>query len=338
MIVTRRRATLAMKTLLGLLVVGGVAWHLGKLLADNPPQSGAVSPRYGYLAAAGVLYLACHTIWGTFFYQLLCKQGSSVGWLTVIRAYFISQAGKYVPGKAWVLLLRVVILRRTGLTTTAIGVAGIYETLTSMAAGAMIGALLLPWSGLVFADGSMQRYAIFGVAGLPVGAILLNRLALRVARRFRGPDQAIIPKPPFWLLVRGLLQASVGWLLLGASLHLTVIGLSDVALPLTADGSAGLVVANAIAYISGFVAIILPGGLGVREELLQRMLSVQLRPTLGDSATGFAVVTAFALRLVWTLFEAAFSVLLWWAGRVKSPSQAAASVVSTGTLTGATHG
>ena len=324
MIVTRRRAALAFKTLLALVVVGGVAWHLGKLLADNPVPPGTVSPHYGILAAAGLLYLGCHTIWGTFFYQLLCKQGSKVGWLPVIRAYFLSQAGKYVPGKAWVLLLRVVILRRTGLSTTAIAVAGIYETLTSMAAGAMIGALLLPWSGLIFADGSLQRYAIVGVAALPVGAILLNRLALRVARRFRGPDQALIPKPPFWLLMRGLLQASVGWLMLGASLHLTVIGLSDAELPLTADSAAGLVVANAIAYISGFVAIILPGGLGVREELLQRMLSVQLRPTLGDSATGFAVVTAFALRLVWTLFEIACSLLLWRVGRVRSPSPVAA--------------
>jgi len=322
MIVTRRRAVLALKTLLAGVVVGGVAWHLGKLLADNPVPSGTLSPNYGCLAAAGLLYLGCHTIWGTFFYQLLRKQGSTVGWVPVIRAYFLSQAGKYVPGKAWVLLLRVVILRRTGLTTTAIAVAGIYETLTSMAAGAIIGALLLPWSGLVFADGSLQRYAIFGIAALPVGAILLNRLAMRVARRFRGPNQALIPKPPFWLLVRGLLQASVGWLMLGASLHLTVIGLSDAELPLTADSAAGLVVANAIAYISGFVAIILPGGLGVREELLQRMLSVQLRPTMGDSATGFAVVTAFALRLVWTLFEIAFSLLLWWLGRVRSPAVA----------------
>ena len=320
MIVTRRRAVLASKTLLALVVVGGVAWHLGKTLADNPIPAGTLSPHYGYLAAAGLLYLGCHTIWGTFFYQLLRKQGASVGWLPVIRAYFLSQAGKYVPGKAWVLLLRVVILRRTGLTTTAIAVAGIYETLTSMAAGAMIGALLLPWSGLVFADGSLQRYAIFGVAALPVGAILLNRLAMRVARRFRGPDQAVIPKPPFWLLVRGLLQASVGWLLLGLSLRLTMAGLSDAELPLTADSAAGTVVANAIAYISGFVAIILPGGLGVREELLQRMLSVQLRPTLGDSSTGFAVVTAFALRLVWTLFEVAFSLVLWWLGRAKSPA------------------
>ena len=323
MIVTRRRAALALKTLLALLVVGGVAWHLGKLLADNPLQSGAVSPRYGHLAAAGLLYLGCHTIWGTFFYQLLCKQGSSVGWLPVIRAYFLSQAGKYVPGKAWVLLLRVVILRRTGITTTAIAVAGIYETLTSMAAGAMIGALLLPWSGLLFKFDESLRFGILGVALLPIGAILLNRLAIRVARRFRGPDQVVIPKPPFWLLMRGLLQASIGWLLLGASLHLTVIGLSDAELPLSADGAAGLVVANAIAYISGFVAIILPGGLGVREELLQRMLSVQLRPTLGDSATGFAVVTAFALRLVWTLFEIAFSLFLWWLGRAKTPAVAA---------------
>ena len=160
------------------------------------------------------------------------------------------------------LLLRVVILRRTGLTSTAIAVAGIYETLTSMAAGAMIGAVLLPWSGLVFDDGSLQRYAIVGVATLPIGAILLNRLAVRVARRYRGPDQVLIPKPPFWLLMRGLLQASVGWLMLGASLRLTVAGLSDADLPLTADSAAGLVVANAIAYISGFVAVILPGGLG----------------------------------------------------------------------------
>ncbi len=323
MIVTRRRAVLASKILLALVVVGGVAWHLGKTLADNPIPAGTLSPHYGCLAAAGVLYLGCHTIWGTFFYQLLCRQGSSVGWLPVIRAYFISQAGKYVPGKAWVLLLRVVILRRTGLTSTAIAVAGIYETLTSMAAGAMIGAVLLPWSGWASADGSLQRYAILGVAALPVGAILLNRLAIRVARRFRGPDQAVIPKPPFWLLVRGLLQASVGWLMLGASLHLTVIGLSDVELPLTADGAAGLVVANAIAYISGFVVLPLPGGLGVREKALQLMLSVQLRPRMGESATGFAVVTAWVLRAVWTLFEVAIWLVFWRLGRAKSPAVAA---------------
>ncbi len=328
MTAARKRLAFALKTLLTVVIVVGLAWHLGKLLADNPLQSGVVAPRYAYLFAAGLLYLACHTIWGTFFYQLLRKQDPNVRWLTAVRAYFLSQSGKYLPGKAWVLLIRVVLLRRPGLTATGIGLAGVYETLTSMAAGAMIGATLLPWSGLVVAEGVRPEYAILSVAALPIGAVLLNRLALRIARKTHGKDQAIVPKPPFWLLCRGLVQASFGWLLLGLSLHLTVAGLSDVQWPLTADEFLGRTVANAIAYISGFVAIILPGGLGVREELLQRMLSAQLSPHLGDSSKAFAVVTAIVLRLVWTLFETVFAALLWWAGRTKSPSPAPALAVS----------
>jgi glycosyltransferase 2 family protein len=313
--VSRQRLFRVFQLVLAVAIVVAVGFHFAKLLQANPLQSDQLVVRYEYLIPAGFLYLGAHTIWGTFFYQLLRRQGADVSWFVAVRAYFVSQVGKYVPGKAWVIVLRMMMLRHHGLTATTVGVVGVYETLTSMAAGAMVGAVFLPWSGLAFDVGSWQWVGFVGVAGLPVGAILLNRLALRIARRMRGPEQTIIPKPPFLLLLQGLLQGSIGWCLLGLGLYLTILGLTPTSIPLTPDLARGLLAANAISYISGFVAIILPGGLGAREEVLQRMLSVQLEPQLGESVIGFAVVVSLVLRLLWTIFEAVISALLWYLGR-----------------------
>lgn len=334
MTATRKRLLLIAKALFGFAVVAAVGWHFWRLLSANPLREGALTLRWEYLLPAGLLYLAAHTIWGTFFYQLLQAQSAGVSWGQAVRAYFVSQAGKYVPGKAWVIVLRMVMLRGHGVTPTIVGVAGVYETLTSMAAGAMIGAALLPWSGLAFGVGSWEWLGVAGVALLPVGAVLLNRLAARLARRYRGGELVVIPKPPYRLLVQGLAQAAVGWVLLGASLYLTLLGLTTEPLPLDADSARGFVAANAISYIAGFVAIILPGGLGAREELLQRMLAVQLRPALGETAVGFAVVASLVLRLVWTAFEATLSLFLWFLGR---PRRAAAPTAELVTSKGA-HG
>ena len=60
--------------------------------------------------------------------------------------------------------------------------------------------------------------------------------------------------------------------------------------------------------------MILPGGLGARELLLQRMLTFQLAP-IASSPEAFAVIVSLVLRLVWTVFEVTFALLLWWTGR-----------------------
>ncbi|MGL6076714.1 MAG: lysylphosphatidylglycerol synthase domain-containing protein [Fimbriiglobus sp.] len=311
----RKRFFKIFQAVLAVAIIAAFGWHFYRLLSANPLQSDQLTLRFEYLIPAGLLYLAAHTIWATFFYQLLRGQGGNISWFTALRAYFVSQVGKYVPGKAWVIVLRMMILRHYNLTPTVVGVVGVYETVTSMAAGAMVGAIFLPWSGLVFEAGSAKWLAIAAVASMPIGTILLNRLAIRIARKVRGPEQTIVPKPPFRLLVLGLLQGCVGWCLLGFSVYLALCGMTTNAIPLTPELGYGLLGANAIAYISGFIAIILPGGLGAREELLQRMLAVQLQPFFAESVTGFAIVAALVLRLTWTLFEAAISILLWFWGR-----------------------
>ena len=91
-----------------------------------------------------------------------------------------------------------------------VGVTATYETLTSMAAGAVLGVCLLPWTG--FGDrveekvGPVIWFGLAAVAGLPLVLGVLNRVAARIAHKRRGPDARPLPSPSVGLLARGLLQ------------------------------------------------------------------------------------------------------------------------------------
>ena len=142
--------------------------------------------------------------------------------------------------------------------------------------GAMtIAAMLLPYTGLVpkerIEGGGLERWGVLGVAMLPIGAWLLNRLVVRIARRRLGPDAKPFPKPSLLRLLQGLVQAAVGWVLLGLGLMLTLKGIHAEPLSIDGERAVGLLGANSVAYIAGFVLLFLPGGLGAREELLQRI-------------------------------------------------------------------
>src|SRR4051812_14939323 len=103
MSVTRKRAWLVVKTVAAVVIVAAVGWRFyGWLTAPELPRH-PLTVRPEYLLPAGLLYLAAHTLWGTFWVQLLRSQGGNVPWLVGVRAYFVSQFGKYVPGKALVL-------------------------------------------------------------------------------------------------------------------------------------------------------------------------------------------------------------------------------------------
>lgn len=304
----RKRVFLALKVALAVVVIGAVAWHFyGLLTTDGVPQS--LACRVEYLIPAGLLYLACHTLWGTFWWQLLRGQGANVGWLAGVRAYFVSQWGKYVPGKALVILLRVGLLKGRVASPTVIIVTGTYETLTNMAAGAVLGACLLPFCGQLDSIAPQYRdlvpYSVVLLAFVPLVLFALNRLIRRVAAKYRKPDAEPFPVPSMRLIARGMLQAMVGWCLLGLSAWLVACGLSAEPVPLTPATFAQYLCAVCVAYVIGFAAIFLPAGGGLRELVLQWTLA----PPLG-SATA-AVAVAVLLRIVWTLAEAVAAVGLY---------------------------
>jgi uncharacterized membrane protein YbhN (UPF0104 family) len=312
----RKRLWLVLKSVMAAAIVAGVGVQFCRVLT-NPALAGyRFKLRPEYLLPAGLFYLAAHTCWAAFWVRLLRYEGVAVTWFAGIRAYFVSQFGKYIPGKVWVIGLRVGMLGTAGRSKLAVGVTATYETLTSMAAGAMLGVLLLPWLGVLPELVDSNKIGLAAVAGLPLLLGVLNRVAVRIAEKSRSPDAPPLPSPSVGLLAQGLLHGAAGWCLLGLSLGLTVRAVLPDPPAWGADEYLGDLAAVCVSYVIGFVVLVAPGGIGAREYVLQHALTLRFAPVLGEEmAAGHAVVIALVLRLVWTVAEVLLAGILYTRGR-----------------------
>lgn len=299
----RKHLWLVVKTLFAAAIVLGVARYFAKIIGDSQFDLARLTIRFELLVPAGLLYLLAHACWGTFWVRLLHAEGVRVSWYAGLRAYYVSQLGKYVPGKAWVILMRVRMLRHDAHAhPIPVAVTATYETLCSMAAGALLGVLLLPQLGVLPVEVSSKTTILIVVAALPVALGVLNKFAASIVAKKRGPDARPLPAPSVFLLAQGLLHGACGHCLLGLSLGLTVAALVP-GVAVTDNYLADLG-ANAVAYVAGFLMIVTPGGLGFRELVLGLALTPRLTSAVGaEQAAALAVVIALMLRLVWTISE-----------------------------------
>lgn len=288
---------------LAIIIVAGVGWQFAKILRRRELWE-QPAPDPIWVAASALLYALGFMCWGGFWLRLLRAMGERLPLELATRAYFVSQLGKYVPGKGMAVIMRVGLARLAGVRTSVAAITATYETLTAIAAGAIVAAILFPF--LDIADQSSLVWKAIGllaIAGIPILPGVFNRLAARVARPFLAIDAAPLPRLSVGNLVTGLLQTSLGWICLGASLFAMLRGLSREHpahnLPWLACTAC-----VSLSYVAGFLTVVAPGGIGVREFLLQQLLARQLAPSLGEeTAETFAVVVALVLRLTWTLTE-----------------------------------
>src|SRR5262245_46066118 len=199
---TRRRAWKLAKTAFGLAVIAGVTWHFTKTLSNPDLHLDFAAFQFHWLVPAGLLYLLTHTLWGTFWWQLLRDEEQPVTWRRSVATYFISQFAKYVPGKGWVRLLRVAALARRLVAKPPVAVTGIFETRTSMAAGALLGIATLPASGLKLPAEASKLWLFALIAGVPLGVAALMKIAQRVATARKGPDAPTLHAPSIRLLAQ----------------------------------------------------------------------------------------------------------------------------------------
>src|SRR5262249_10511049 len=135
---TLRRWWPALKAALGLAIVWYVGQQFWRVLSRPELTDRPTAWPWGALAVAAGLYLAGRACWGGFGLRLLRRQGEPLTWRQAARAYFVSQLGKYPPGKAWSILLRATLVKADGARPGRAALLATYETLTSMAAGALI--------------------------------------------------------------------------------------------------------------------------------------------------------------------------------------------------------
>jgi uncharacterized membrane protein YbhN (UPF0104 family) len=289
----RREATVALKAVLAIVVLVAVGRHVARTWRDLQDHGERLQVAPGWIVLAVVLYLVGLAACGLYFARVMHRSATPVGYVPAVRAYLISHLGKYVPGKAMVVVMRVGLVTPYGARPATAAFATLYETLVMMAAGALIAAV-------AFALPPVQAWAVALGAGLGVALlvvvdpIVFPRVSRLISMPFPGVGPEALPLVSRRFLGEGLLWSSAGWVLLGLSQLAVARALTPVGLPIRLWPA--VIGGVALATVAGFVVAVLPGGLGVREGVLMTVLT----PALGSDP---AVIAALALRLTWVLGE-----------------------------------
>src|SRR5205823_3923511 len=85
-----------------------------------------------WLLPAGVLYLAGLGFAAVYWYRLLLDLDQHPSFVGAIRAHYVGQMGKYLPGKAWALFLRSSLVRSSRVRVGIAVLTSFYEVLTTM--------------------------------------------------------------------------------------------------------------------------------------------------------------------------------------------------------------
>ena len=309
----KRMTISALKLVIAVVVLWAVGRHVIRVMGDLREKGESLRFSPGWLAISGILYLMGLAACGVFYQRVLQASSGPIGLFAASRAYLISHLGKYVPGKAMVVVLRVGLSTPYGASATAATVATFYETLVMMASGCLIaaGGFAL-FSGPASVGVASPRWGrdviptehlawlvslALGLGFLVVTAPpVFGRTARLIRKSLAGARPELLPRLSWRLMGEGLLLSGGGWILLGLS-QLAVIWSFDEEARAASLSLVPLVTAGvAFATAAGFVVAVLPGGLGVREGVLMSVLA----PALGADRS---VVAALALRLVWVAAE-----------------------------------
>jgi uncharacterized membrane protein YbhN (UPF0104 family) len=268
----------------------------------------------GWLVVSGLLYMVGILPAAIYWRTVLVHAHQQVGVGEALRAYYVSQLGKYVPGKWMVILIRRVLVRGKDTETTVVAASVFFETLSMLAVASLVAAVtLIGWHrqqtwlialavGSFFLLGVPTVPSVFGWLIHALGVSRLNPTAAAKLSRI-GPRAIVL----------GWCTIGIGWLLQGMSLWATLRAMGvatggplyELSLHTTAV---------ALGVVAGFLSQI-PGGLVVREWVSGELLQAHYGETV-------ALVSALVLRLVWLVSELLASIILYVAGLRRRPAPA----------------
>ncbi|MDT8368843.1 MAG: lysylphosphatidylglycerol synthase domain-containing protein [Longimicrobiales bacterium] len=242
------------------------------------------------LAAALPLAIAGMGLVGLLWGRGLALLGRPVHTGPLLRWYFVGQLGKYLPGGVWPVIGRAELAVGGAVDRPqAYGSVTLSIVLTYLAAGLTF-ALLLP----LHPGGIDPLAVLLAVGGVALVALLLRTMAggrarEALMRRIGGDVPTAFDVPTGRRVIPLLLAHLPVWVLVGTAQWVVAVALaSGVGLPTPAY--LPLLGATALSWLAGFLAIPVPGGIGVREAVFVGA-ATGLPPEL-------AAATAFLSRLV----------------------------------------
>jgi hypothetical protein len=222
---------------------------------------------------------------------------------TTVRVYFLASLGRYIPGKLWQVAGLALLSSRAGVSAGGATAAALLGQLGFLATGLLFVAVILPdWVsgptpyilGFVLVSGAGLIWMITATpAGHNGREWLRGRLskkgAQRVANALELADRMRARDAFAWALGYGL-----SWVLLGVSFSLFVTAF----VPEAVAHNRLLAGTVAASYLAGYLVLVAPAGLGVREGAMTALLTA-----VPGFPVAAAIVVAVLSRVWFTLGE-----------------------------------
>jgi len=221
---------------------------------------------------------------------------------TAARIWFVSNLGKYVPGKVWQIAAMGAMAQRASVSAAAAIGSSLLVNLVSVIAGFAVIAVTAAGriSAVVGGQGtssSASEIAVVGIAiaggvALALAPIAVPRL-VTLAGRVTGRTIPIPRVPPkaIWVAAASTVAS---WLLYGLAFSLFAHGVT----PRATGNATSYIAVYTGSYLAGYLALFAPGGVGVREAVL-----VLAMPRFELASAADAAVIAITSRLWLTVLE-----------------------------------
>lgn len=288
----RSRRNAVLRVGLGALAVLAI-WLAGRDIVAQWMQfraTGAtISPDRGLLSLSALMVLASYAVLIETWRRTVSAWGQHLRWKDAARIWFISNLGRYLPGKVWQLGAMSAMAHHRGVSPVAAAGSALVVNLVNLLAGvgvvAVCGAEVLQERGAAILFAALLAAAI---AATPWILPLVGRLAAAIRRR--PVELPPLPHRALWLAAIGCVAA---WVLYGIAFQTFVHAVLGAA----PGPLARYIAVFTGSYLVGYIAVFAPGGIGVREKSLVMALG-SLPLALG--APGVVAVTS---RLWLTVLE-----------------------------------
>ena len=277
-----------------------VVWYFGRQLATQWAElsvmRASLHPNWPLVAASGGVVFASYAALIETWRRTVVAWGERLSFGVAARIWFISNLGRYVPGKVWQIGAMGVLAQEAGISGVAAVGSSLVVNLVNLLAAALV--VLLSGARQLAPDALLPGFIIFAMFAIATPWALPP--LVRLARRITGREIAE-PKIPARAILTALVGCTFAWALYGVAFRLLAMALFG-----HASGTAPSYIAVfTLSYLIGYLFLISPGGLGAREVALASML-----PAAGLEAGAAATLLVVVSRLWLTVLEATPGLLL----------------------------
>ena len=285
---TKKLATVSLKIVLTLIILyflGRQVHHHWSEIRDFEWQIHA-----GYLALSVVAAQIALLLFALSWRKIIGSFGFAVTSAEAFKISYLSNLGRYIPGKIWQVFGILYLTGKKGIPAEAAGASFVMFQMFTIPAAFLVFVMAAQFAPAILID----KVALFGqTSGYVMAGIMLALCALLVfypdpflrlgnvvLRKLKRPQITFRLDKSVALHI--FVGYFLGWIVFGLAYWLMLLAIA----PERSPGPAAAIGIYAVAYQIGYLMLFAPGGFGPREVVMGTLLT----PFLGPIAPAVAIV------------------------------------------------